>query len=188
LVEFGAYTLPSLRQEKKFTERYGKAISHLVETLDLPSFARLELVEDKPYDIVATLYIDYPSYLKSEEPSIGNYNNSIQARFKSLLENYLGVEFGNPVHGKINLNFIIKIENEDEGKLHSVNRIRALPERHCKGFKFDSDIVRDFNASSVDRGMLTKYISAEFEIRSTPVQCNSPAGQIKRTPFTFTFF
>ena len=114
LVEFGAYTLPSLRQEKKFTERYGKAISHLVETLDLPSFARLELVEDKPYDIVATLYIDYPSYLKSEEPSIGNYNNSIQARFKSLLENYLGVEFGNPVHGKINLNFITKIENEDE--------------------------------------------------------------------------
>jgi hypothetical protein len=114
LIEIGAYVLPSLRQEKKFTERFGKHIARLVEILELPNFARLELTEDKPYDIVATIYIDYPSFLKSKEPSITTYNNHIQIRFKSLLANYLGAEFGNPVHGKINLEFIIKTENEDE--------------------------------------------------------------------------
>lgn len=113
LVEVGAYTLPSLRKEKKFTEEYGKHIARLIKMLELPSFARLELVEDEPYEIDATLYIDYPPFLKSEERSIGPYSNPIETKFKSIVEDYLGVEFGSPSHGKIKLNFFIKLENED---------------------------------------------------------------------------
>jgi hypothetical protein len=134
LIEIGAYVLPSLRQEKKFTERFGKIILFIIEALELPSFARLELTEDKPYDIVATLYIDYPSYLKSEESSIRfSYHNPIQARLKSLLENFLGVEFGNPVHGKINLTFSVKLENEDEWVKKVLNKeikkhIKQMPD------------------------------------------------------------
>lgn len=115
LVQIGAHILPSLRQDKKFTERFGKRIiDNLIEMLKLPSYARLELVEDKPNDIDATLYIDYPTFLKSEESLINGYSNPILIKLKSVLGNYLGVEFGNPVHGKIKLNFGIKIENEDE--------------------------------------------------------------------------
>jgi hypothetical protein len=114
LVEFGTYTLPSLRQDIKFTEKFGKHISRLIEDLKLPRFARMELVEDKPYEVVVNLYIDYPSFLKSEEPSIGTYSNPVEIKFRSALQNYLGVEFGNPVHGKVNLRFNIQIENEDE--------------------------------------------------------------------------
>jgi hypothetical protein len=115
LVEIGAHILPSLRQEKKFTERFEKKIIEpILEMLKLPSYARLELVEDKPNEIVATLYIDYLTFLKSEEPAINSYSNPIEIKFRSLLANWLGVEFGNPVHGKISLRFNIKIENEDE--------------------------------------------------------------------------
>ena len=64
---------------------------------------------------------------------MNNYSNSIHSRFKSLLENYLGVEFGNPVHGKINLNFNIKIENEDEWVKNVLNKeikkhIKQMPD------------------------------------------------------------
>jgi hypothetical protein len=114
LIEIGALTLPSLRQETKFTERFEKHLARLIETFDMPSFAKLELVEDEPYEIVANLYIDYPSFLRSEEPSLSTYSNPIEYRFRSLLQNYLGVEFGNTVHGKVNLRFNIKIVNEDE--------------------------------------------------------------------------
>ena len=134
LVQIGAHVLPSLRQDKKFTERFGKRIiDNLIEMLKLPSYARLELVEDKPNDLDATLYIDYPTFLKSKEPSMGNYNNSILIKLKSLLGNTLGVEFGNPVHGKIKLNFTIKIENEDEWVKKVLNKeikkhIKQMPD------------------------------------------------------------
>ena len=133
LVEIGAHILPSLRQEKKFTERFGKHVERLIEMLELPSFARLELTENKPYDVNVTLYIDFPTLLKSEEHSISNYNNPIQNRFKSLLGNYLGVEFGNPVHGKVNLNFSVKLENEDEWVKKVLNKeikkhIKQMPD------------------------------------------------------------
>ena len=45
----------------------------------------------------------------------------------------MGVEFGNPVHGKINLNFNIKIENEDEWVKNVLNKeikkhIKQMPD------------------------------------------------------------
>ena len=134
LVQVGAHTLPSLRQEKKFTERIGKRIiDNLIEMLKLPSYAKLILVEDEPNDIDAILYIDYPTFLKSEEPSISSYSNPILSKLKSLFANTLGVEFGNPVHGKIKLNFNIKLKNEDEWVKKVLNKeikkhIKQMPD------------------------------------------------------------
>jgi hypothetical protein len=133
LIEVGAHTLPSLRQEEKFTEKYGKHIARLVKMLNLPSFARLELSENKPYEINGTLYIDYPSFLKSEESSIGTYSNPVERKFKSMLEDYLGVEFGSPVHGKVDISFTIKTENEDKWIKNVLNKeikkhIKQMPD------------------------------------------------------------
>ena len=131
LIEVGAHTLPSLRQEEKFTEKYGKHIARLVKTLNLPSFSRLELSEDTPQEVVASLYIDYPSFLKSEEQSINEYN--FERKFKSMLEDYLGVEFGSPVHGKVNMTFTLRLENEDKWVKNVLNKeikkhIKQMPD------------------------------------------------------------
>jgi len=150
LIEIGAHILPSLRQEKKFTERFGKHIAPLIDMLELPSYARFEITEDKPYEIDVTVYIDYPSFLKSEERSITTYNNHPQIRFKSLLSNYLGVEFGSPVHGKINLNFIIKIENEDEWVKKVLNKeikkhIKQMPDgNYVHSIRFEPKIDKAY--------------------------------------------
>lgn len=136
LVEIGAHTLPSLRQEKKFTEQYKKHIARLIKLLELPSFARLELTEDVPYEIYATLYIDYPPFLKSEGPSIVlPYHNPIEKKLKTIFEDYLGIEFGSPAHGKIKLSFTTILENEDEWVKKVLNKeikkhIKAMPGGH----------------------------------------------------------
>lgn len=120
LIQVGAHTLPSLRQEEKFTELYSKHIARLVKMLNLPSYARLELIEPTPQEVNANLYIDYPSFLKSTEPTINEYN--IEKKFKSLLEDYLGVEFGSPVHGEISLSFSLMLENEDKWVKNVLNK------------------------------------------------------------------
>lgn len=150
LVEFGAHTLPSLRQEKKFTEQYGKHIARLLKILELPSSVRLELIEDEPYEIEAILYIDYPNYLKSEEPSISIYSNPIETKFKSILEDYLGVEFGSTAHGKIKLNFITKLENEDEWVKKVLNKeikkhIKEMPDgKYVHSIRFEPKIDKGY--------------------------------------------
>ena len=150
LIEIGAHILPSLRQEKKFTERFGKHIAPLIDMLELPSYARLEITEDKPYEIDVTVYIDYPSFLKSEERSMTSYHNPIAPRFRALLENYLGVEFGNPVHGKIKLNFDIKIENENEWIKKVLNKeikkhIKEMPDgNYVHSIRFEPKIDKAY--------------------------------------------
>ena len=74
-----------------------------------PDFVRVEFEEEVPYDVHVKLYIDYPSYLKDESFSFASHN--LERKFKELLENYLGVDFGNPVHGKVNLTLSTISEN-----------------------------------------------------------------------------
>ena len=150
LVQFGAHILPSLRKEKKFTEQYGKHISHLLKTLDLPSFARLEIIEDVPYVIDATLYINYPDYLKSNERSISTYSNPFELKFKSMLKNYLGVEFGSLAHGKLQLRFATKIENEKEWVKNVLNKeikkhIKEMPDgNYVHSIRFQPEIEKGY--------------------------------------------
>ena len=150
LVQIGAHILPSLRKEKKFTEQYEKHISHLLKTLDLPSFARLEIIEDVPYVIDATLYINYPDYLKSNERSISTYSNPFELKFKSMLKNYLGVEFGSLAHGKLQLRFATKIENEKEWVKNVLNKeikkhIKEMPDgNYVHSIRFQPEIEKGY--------------------------------------------
>jgi hypothetical protein len=120
LVKSGAFTLPSLRQQEKFTEKYAKHLPRIIKMMRFPDFVRVEFEEEVPYDVHVELYIDYPSYLKDESFSFASHN--LERKFKELLENYLGVDFGNPVHGKVNLTLYTNAENVEKWVKQVLNK------------------------------------------------------------------
>lgn len=112
LVKVGAYSLQSLRDEEKFTEKFAKKLLRFVKMLNLPDWMKLEFVEEKPLEVEGILHVDYPSYLKYEGERVLNANQ-LGKELRYMLENYLGVDFGNPTYGELQLDITPKIEKEE---------------------------------------------------------------------------
>jgi len=149
LVQMGAHTLPSLRGEEKFTEKYAKHFQRLIKMLELPSWVKVEIREDKPNEVLVNLYVDYGSYLKVESSYLNQYN--LQKKLQTLLEDYLGVEFGNPVHGNLNLTLQIISENEEAWVKNVLNKeikkhIKAMPDgKNVHSIRFEPRISGNSN-------------------------------------------
>lgn len=104
IVEKNKYQLPSLYKEEKFTEKYAKSLERIVENIGLPPYATIEFNEDQPYRVSFTVIIDFPQMLKdSEKLESGKYD--WQRSLEHYIKNFLGVDFGNPSHGELNLSF-----------------------------------------------------------------------------------
>jgi len=144
LIQYGVHSLPSLRGEEKFTEKYARHLPRLIKLLGIPSWVRIEIIEDKPNDVVVNLYVDYPSYLKQESSYLNQYN--LQRKLKAILEDYLGVEFGNPVHGELNLNLNIISENVEPWIKNVLNKqikkhIKSMPDgKNVHSIRFEPKI------------------------------------------------
>ena len=149
LVQMGAHTLPSLRGEEKFTERYARHLPRLIKMLELPSWVKVEIREDKTNEVFVNLIVDYPSYLKMESSVLHQY--SLHKKLQTLLEDYLGVEFGNPVHGNLNLNLQIIAENEEAWVKNVLNKeikkhIKAMPDgKNVHSIRFEPRINANSN-------------------------------------------
>jgi hypothetical protein len=103
LVDKGKYSLPRISIEKKFTEKYAKALPIMVERLGLPDYVSVEFEEEKPNKVWVKFNIDFPKMVTSPD-GVGYLNaNGLLTKLKSYLHNFLGVDFGNPLYGEVEM-------------------------------------------------------------------------------------
>ena len=99
IVRGGIYQLPSLNSDKKFTEQYKKHLEFIISALNLPQYINLKFTEDSPNKVYGEAIVDFQKLLKSQDnpPTI----RQIAINLTKYFEDYLGIEYGSPVHGKL---------------------------------------------------------------------------------------
>lgn len=143
MVKKGKYKFPTKRKQDKFTEKFKKHIDYFINELNLPSWAKINLYEKDPYKVDFEVELDFPEMVKSDgNASISPYN--LENKFKKYVEGYLGVEFGNPNYGNLDLNKKnTKFTNLESWVKNVLNKeiktkIRALPYgRNVHSMKFE---------------------------------------------------
>jgi hypothetical protein len=143
IVRKGVYQLPSLNTNTKFTERFKKPLLFLVDNLKLPDFINLKFDEEMPNKVRGEVIVDFPKLIKSSNSPTSAYH--ISKKLQKQFEDYLGVEFGSPVHGKLDfyLNTTPSYIGLDEWIKKEFNKnikkqIKELPlaERNISSLKF----------------------------------------------------
>ena len=99
IVRSGIHKLPSLNSGKKFTEQYKKHLEFIISALNLPEYINLKFTEDSPNKVYGEAIVDFQKLLKSQDnpPTI----RQIAINLTKYFEDYLGIEYGSPVHGKL---------------------------------------------------------------------------------------
>ena len=99
IVRGGIYQLPSLNSDKKFTEQYKKHLEFIINYLNLPEYINLKFNEETPNKVYGEAIVDFQKLIKSQDnpPRITLISDNLRKYF----DNYLGIEFGSPVHGKL---------------------------------------------------------------------------------------
>ena len=99
IVRSGTYNLPSLNSNEKFTERYKKHLEFIINHLNLPEYINIKFNEDSPNKVYGEAIVDFQKLLKSQDnpPTI----RQIAINLTKFFEDFLGIEFGSPVHGKL---------------------------------------------------------------------------------------
>lgn len=148
----GIYQLPSLNSGRKFTEQYKKHLEFIISTLNLPEYITLKFTEDYPNKVNGKAIVDFQQLIKSKKTPPSPYQ--ISGNLTKYFQDYLGVEFGSPVHGKLDFYLYSKptyvglnewTKNEFNKKIKK--EIKNLPsaEKNISSLKF---ILHDnrFNA------------------------------------------
>ena len=142
IVRGGIYQLPSLNSDKKFTEQYKKHLEFIINYLNLPEYINIKFNEDSPNKVYGEAIVDFQKLLKSQDnpPTI----RQIAINLTKFFESYLGIEFGSPVHGKLDfyLNSTPTYVGLDEWTKNEFNKnikkqIKQLPsaERNISSLK-----------------------------------------------------
>ena len=139
----GYYTLPSLYSEEKFIDKYKKIIPTVIENLELPEYVTVRFEENEPNFVKVFIDVLYSNMLLSENVKSIN-SNSIERKIKTFLENFVGVEFGNPAYGEISLTVTpLNLYGIDEWIKDVLNKkikkhIRTFPEaKILKSIRFE---------------------------------------------------
>lgn len=143
MVKKGKYKFPTKRKQDKFTDRFKKHIDYFISELNLPHWAKINLEEKTPYKVDFELELDFPEMIKSDgEEHISPH--TVERKFRNYVEGYLGVEFGNPNYGNLDLNKKnTKFSNLESWVKNVLNKeiktkIRALPYgRNVHSMKFE---------------------------------------------------
>ena len=102
LVVKGTHNLPSLKKEGRFLEKYDKGLKALIEYLDLPKFMKIKFREDKPYNVGVWIEANFDEMLKYDGEV--KDNSKYMDELKNYISSFLGVEYGSPAHGNLQLN------------------------------------------------------------------------------------
>lgn len=142
-IKKGHYTFPSLYSEEKFIDKYKKIIPTVIENLELPEYVTVRFEENEPNFVKVYIDILYSNMLLSENVKLIN-SSSIEREIKNFLKNFIGVEFGNPAYGEINLNVLpANLYGIDEWIKDVLNKkikkqIRTFPEaKILKSIRFE---------------------------------------------------
>ena len=141
-VKMGKHKLPSLRSQDKFTEKFKKPLDYFVNQLNLPDFMTINFSE--PYNVNVKLLIDWEELIKYQGEKIFK-PDEIRNELKKKIEDFLGVETGNPTHGQLAFNFSKVYVGVDEWIKKSLNKeikkkIKELPnaKRILHAIKFET--------------------------------------------------
>lgn len=143
IVSRGGYQLPSLYSEEKFTEKYKRVLPEIIEQLELPDYASVRFEENDPKFVKVFVDVPFATMLMSPNTnSISTHN--IQRKIESFLQNFLGLELGNPAHGELNIDVkepkLVGLESWVKDVLNKVikKEIRSFPEaRDLKSIRFE---------------------------------------------------
>lgn len=124
MIEKGVAEMPEFdTPEQTFLQTYGKNLDFILSRVPLPSYAEYEVSEDEPYFLTLNIMVNFPEMLKSSETlrPISAYRNDIE----NYLKNYLGVEFGEPKYGQLDLDLKdYTFEGFDQWKKTDAKKIR----------------------------------------------------------------
>jgi hypothetical protein len=103
LVQTEIRTLPSLKKDIIFTERFKKIIDHFISNYNIPDFIKIHFQEDSPFVVRGWMTADFEPAMKY----YGSLNDvhKFSREFNNLITNYLGFELGSPAHGNLDYYF-----------------------------------------------------------------------------------
>jgi hypothetical protein len=103
LVQTEIRTLPSLKKDIIFTERFKKIIDHFISNYNIPDFIKIHFQEDSPFVVRGWMTADFEPAMKY----YGSLNDvhKFSREFNNLITNYLGFELGRPAHGNLDYYF-----------------------------------------------------------------------------------
>ena len=111
LLQRGVIKIQSLRPETKFTEKFARQFKFFIDELNIPQYAKLTFVEEKPNEVDGRLKIDWNEMLKSESSPISPYH--LERKLTNKIKDFLGINLGNIHHGE--LDFRIRREIDYDG-------------------------------------------------------------------------
>lgn len=152
LVVKGTHKLPSLKKEGRFLEKYKKGLNMLIEYLELPEFMKLKFREDKPYNVSVYIEADFDEMLKYDGEV--KDNSKYMDDLKNYITSFLGIDYGSPAHGNLQLNINSPMINGEEEWIKNVfnkkikSEIKMLP--NAKGKVHSTKLIinrNNFNAN-----------------------------------------
>jgi hypothetical protein len=131
LVKQGKHKLPTLRSQEMFTEKYKKPLEYFVTELNLPDFINVEFVEQTPYNVYVKLDVDWVGLIKYQGDVKPNFE-TIFRELKKRIEDFLGIEIGNPTYGQLSFKMNKQYVGVDEWVKKTLNKeikkkIKELP-------------------------------------------------------------
>jgi hypothetical protein len=76
----------------------------LEKELNLPSYMRIEVVEESPRNLAVGITVDFVDFIKSTEKNPYKTGYTLTDKMRKFLSKYGGIKFGNPLHGELRLN------------------------------------------------------------------------------------
>lgn len=145
LVQQGKHKLPTLRSQEMFTEKYKKPLEYFLTELNLPDFIKVEFIEQTPYNVYVKLDVDWEGLIKYEGDVRPNFEK-IFGELKKRIEDFLGIEIGNPTYGQLSFKMNKQYVGVDEWVKKTLNKeikkkIKELPNasRMLHAIKFETN-------------------------------------------------
>lgn len=114
ILQKGLIKYPSLREEGRFLERFGKAIERFISSQNYPTYVNVNMEENRPYQIETNYEIDLISSLKSDDEQ-KFYKHKLNKNFEDFIQNYLGMEITSSQYGGVEVkrpNIVLKGKDE----------------------------------------------------------------------------
>jgi len=106
----GLYSYKNLKQTEKFTEKYKKQLQVLIDGLNLPDYLSIELEENEPYVINATMDVNFLKLVEDKiYPSTKLKPTEYLDDLKGYITNFLSQKIGKSRFG--DLEFYVSVPN-----------------------------------------------------------------------------
>lgn len=122
LIRKGAIEFETFRPEEKFTEKFASPLSKIISRIKINPKYKITVDEEKPNEVYVRVNIDTEDWLKlSNEDK--REANKFHSELKTNIQKFLGVEFGSPAHGKLNMSgYGTNVMNGDEWIKNVMNK------------------------------------------------------------------